>query len=197
MLPATLDRVLPVPLCPAGRSDGNLLSVAICHAWVRKVRVVSLAVAPALLISFAGCAAEPSEDQSPATDRLILAGYSVAAPVYQSEIIPLFQSFWRERSGREVVVDSTFGSSGAQVQAVIGGFAARLVKMTAMPPEPTMPMPRMPGGHQPAPMVGSCCRTHSTMSSLGLRTAKRDLFSEPPPFAATMTSTLSPGTMSL
>ena len=60
---------------------------------------------------------------------------------------------------------------------------------------PPMPMPRMPGGHQPAPMVGSVFATQSTMLSDGFNITSLDLFSEPPPFAATWTLTLSPGTI--
>jgi hypothetical protein len=54
---------------------------------------------------------------------------------------------------------------------------------------PPMPMPSIPGGHQPAPMVGTVLRTQSTMESDGLSMANLDLASEPPPLAATVTST--------
>ena len=60
-----------------------------------------------------------------------------------------------------------------------------------------MPMPKMPGGHQPAPMVGMVFSTQSTMESEGLSMASLDLFSEPPPLAAQVTSTLSPATISM
>ena len=58
-----------------------------------------------------------------------------------------------------------------------------------------MPMPSMPGGHQPAPMVGTVLSTQSTIESDGLSMANLDLASEPPPLAATITSTVSPGTI--
>ena len=61
---------------------------------------------------------------------------------------------------------------------------------------PPMPMPSMPGGHQPAPMVGTVLSTQSTMESEGLSMANLDLASEPPPLAATVMSTLSPATSS-
>ena len=57
-----------------------------------------------------------------------------------------------------------------------------------------MPMPSMPGGHQPAPIVGTVFSTQSTIESLGLSIANLLLFSEPPPLAATSTSTVLPGT---
>jgi len=53
----------------------------------------------------------------------------------------------------------------------------------------------MPGGHQPAPIVGTVLSTQSTIESDGLSMANFDFASEPPPFAATITSTVSPGTI--
>ncbi len=53
----------------------------------------------------------------------------------------------------------------------------------------------MPGGHQPAPIFGTCSSTQSTTESDGLSMANLDFASEPPPLAATSISTVSPGTM--
>ncbi|MCY1552897.1 hypothetical protein D9M68_893280 [compost metagenome] len=55
----------------------------------------------------------------------------------------------------------------------------------------------MPGGHQPAPMVGTVFSTQSISESEGLSITNFDLFSEPPPLAATCTSTVLPGTSSM
>ena len=57
-----------------------------------------------------------------------------------------------------------------------------------------MPMPMMPGGHQPAPIVGTVFSTQSTIESDGFSMTNFDFASEPPPLAATITSTVSPGT---
>ena len=43
-------------------------------------------------------------------------------------------------------------------------------------------------------MVGTVFNTQSTIESDGLSMASLDLFSEPPPLAATVTCTLLPGT---
>ncbi len=67
------------------------------------------------------------------------------------------------------------------------------IAFSAVPP---MPMPSMPGGHHPAPMVGTVFNTQSTIESEGSSITNFDLFSEPPPLAATCTSTVSPGTIS-
>ena len=50
-----------------------------------------------------------------------------------------------------------------------------------------------PGGHQPAPMSGTMSSTQSATESEGFSIANMDLFSEPPPLAATVISTRSPG----
>ena len=77
----------------------------------------------------------------------------------------------------------------------MGSIRASLAISIAFSAVPPMPMPRIPGGHQPAPMVGTVLSTQSTMESDGFSMANFDLASEPPPLAATMTSSLSPGTM--
>ena len=55
----------------------------------------------------------------------------------------------------------------------------------------------MPGGHQPAPIVGTVFTSQSTIESDGLSIVSLDLFSEPPPFAASAISTSLPGTTSM
>src|ERR1700722_13770374 len=74
----------------------------------------------------------------------------------------------------------------------MGSMRDSLAMTMAFSAVPPMPMPSMPGGHQPAPMVGTVLRTQSTMESDGLSMANFDLASEPPPLAATMTSTSAP-----
>src|ERR1700744_4233717 len=78
----------------------------------------------------------------------------------------------------------------------IGSMSDSLANDMALSAVPPMPMPNMPGGHQPAPMVGTVLSTHSTMESDGLSMANLLFASEPPPLAATVISTVSPFTTS-
>src|SRR3974390_697137 len=78
---------------------------------------------------------------------------------------------------------------------LMGSIRASFASSMAFSAVPPMPRPRMPGGHHPAPMVGTVLSTQSTIESDGFSMTNFDLASEPPPFAATMTSSLSPGTM--
>ena len=59
-----------------------------------------------------------------------------------------------------------------------------------------MPIPSIPGGHQPAPIDGICSTTQSTILSDGFIILNFDLFSLPPPFAATSMLIVLPGTIS-
>ena len=70
---------------------------------------------------------------------------------------------------------------------------ARTMDFSAVPP---MPMPSIPGGHQPAPMVGTVFTTQSATESVGLSMANLALASEPPPLLATVMSSAEPGTSS-
>ena len=63
------------------------------------------------------------------------------------------------------------------------------IAFSAVPPTP---IPIIPGGHHPAPMVGIISNTQSTTLAEGLRIANLALFSDPQPFAATTNLTLLP-----
>ena len=77
----------------------------------------------------------------------------------------------------------------------MGSISDSLASITAFSAVPPIPIPSMPGGHQPAPIVGSVFSTQSTMLSLGFNITNFALFSEPPPLAATFTSISLPGTI--
>ena len=74
---------------------------------------------------------------------------------------------------------------------------ASLASSIAFSAVPPMPMPNIPGGHQPAPIVGTVFSTQSAMLSEGLSIINLALASEPPPLAAILTSTVSPNTISI
>jgi len=63
---------------------------------------------------------------------LTLAAYTTPREVYR-EIIPLFQSFWKEKTGQDVVVRSSFLGSGAQSRAIEGGFEADVAALSLEP----------------------------------------------------------------
>ena len=78
----------------------------------------------------------------------------------------------------------------------IGSISDCLASSIAFSAVPPMPMPSIPGGHQPAPIVGTVFSTQSTIESEGFSMANFALASDPPPLAATVTSTVAPRTSS-
>src|SRR5437867_2376967 len=62
--------------------------------------------------------------------ELILAAYSVPKEAYEKRIIPAFQQQWKQRTGQEIRIRSSYGASGAQARAIIGGFQADIAALS-------------------------------------------------------------------
>jgi len=60
--------------------------------------------------------------------------------------------------------DAAFARSSWMSTGAIKDSFASSIAFSGVPP---MPMPRMPGGHQPAPIVGTVLSTQSTIESDG------------------------------
>jgi sulfate transport system substrate-binding protein len=81
----------------------------------------------------AGCSggAQPaSESDSPTGEvKLTLAAYTTPREAY-AEIIPLFQAYWKEKTGQTVTFEESYQGSGAQSRAVVEGFEADIVALS-------------------------------------------------------------------
>jgi sulfate transport system substrate-binding protein len=62
--------------------------------------------------------------------ELILAAYSVPKEAYETRIIPAFKQYWKEKTGQDVQVRSSYAASGAQARAIIGGFEADVAALS-------------------------------------------------------------------
>ncbi len=62
--------------------------------------------------------------------ELILAAYSVPKEAYERKIIPAFQRYWKQQTGQTVRVRSSYGASGAQARAILGGFEADVAALS-------------------------------------------------------------------
>jgi sulfate transport system substrate-binding protein len=62
--------------------------------------------------------------------ELVLASYSVPKEAYEKRIIPAFQQDWKQRTGQAIRVRSSYGASGAQARAIIGGFDADVAALS-------------------------------------------------------------------
>lgn len=74
--------------------------------------------------------ASPSSETATAsaTDpvELTLVSYGVAKPLF-SKIIPAFQDEWKAKTGQTVKFKESYGASGAQTRAILGGLEADIV----------------------------------------------------------------------
>jgi len=86
-----------------------------------------------LLISIlmTGCSAGQSTEESSNGNevKLVLAAYTTPREAY-GEIIPLFQAYWKEKTGQTVTVEESYQGSGAQSRAVAEGFEADVVALS-------------------------------------------------------------------
>lgn len=61
--------------------------------------------------------------------KLILAAYTTPREAY-GEIIPLFQTYWKEKTGQTVTFEESYQGSGAQSRAVVEGFEADVIALS-------------------------------------------------------------------
>lgn len=62
--------------------------------------------------------------------ELLLAAYSVPKEAYEKRLLPEFQRQWKERTGEDIRFRSSYGASGAQARAIIGGFEADIAALS-------------------------------------------------------------------
>lgn len=82
-----------------------------------------------ILISFLVACSPSTQEQTTSEVNLILGAYTTPREAY-GEIIPLFQAYWREKTGQEVTFEESYLGSGAQSRAVVEGFEADVVALS-------------------------------------------------------------------
>ncbi len=82
-----------------------------------------------LILAACAAPAESSENGAERQTTLILGAYTTPREAY-SEIIPLFQAYWREQTGESIVFEESYLGSGAQSRAVVEGFEADVVALS-------------------------------------------------------------------
>jgi sulfate transport system substrate-binding protein len=73
-----------------------------------------------------------SAQETPPPITITLAGYAVPREAY-GDVIPLFQSYWQEQTGQQVIVLESYQASGAQSRAIAGGFEADIAALSIEP----------------------------------------------------------------
>src|SRR5215211_6106255 len=77
-------------------------------------------------------ATNDNPSQAPASGdevKLTLGAYSTPREAY-GEIIPLFQKYWKDKTGQTVTFEESYQGSGAQSRAVVEGFEADVVALS-------------------------------------------------------------------
>jgi sulfate/thiosulfate transport system substrate-binding protein len=80
----------------------------------------------------AGCSPSAGATEAPASNgevKLTLAAYTTPREAY-AEIIPLFQAYWKDKTGQTVTFEESYQGSGAQSRAVVEGFEADVVALS-------------------------------------------------------------------
>jgi sulfate transport system substrate-binding protein len=85
-----------------------------------------------LVIALAGASVvtptEPSQSQSSKKVEILLVSYAVTKAAYD-RIIPKFVREWKQKTGQDVVVNTSYGGSGSQTRAVIDGLDADVTNL--------------------------------------------------------------------
>lgn len=100
------------------KRDGQSTSGVVAAA------VMSLAVA----LFFSACGGVTRTADQKVT--LIFGAYTTPREAYGKAIIPAFQKFWKDKTGKTVEFQESYQASGAQSRAVIGGFEADVVALS-------------------------------------------------------------------
>lgn len=89
-----------------------------------------------VLLALVGVAAaviaSATAQETPASVTITLAGYAVPREAY-GDIIPLFQRYWQQQTGQQVIVLESYQASGAQSRAIAGGFEADIAALSIEP----------------------------------------------------------------
>jgi sulfate/thiosulfate-binding protein len=94
--------------------------------YTRKLIVSLLSIA----LFTTGCASGNATQASSGNEvKLILAAYTTPREAY-GEVIPLFQKYWKDKTGQTVTFEESYQGSGAQSRAVVEGFEADVVALS-------------------------------------------------------------------
>lgn len=89
-------------------------------------------IIPLLIVALflTGCLSNSKTSSTSGNEvKLTLAAYTTPREAY-AEIIPMFQSYWKEKTGQTVTFEESYQGSGAQSRAVVEGFEADIVALS-------------------------------------------------------------------
>ena len=93
-----------------------------------KTIIKYFSILPIVVLVLFSCS--KTNKQSPKEVTLTLGAYTVPKDAYQKEIIPAFQKYWKEKTGRTVKFEESYVASGAQSRAIAAGFEADIAALS-------------------------------------------------------------------
>ena len=78
----------------------------------------------AIVLTCAGCEPQQAPSRAPIRQTLVVYGFSVEEEVMTKEILPAFQTYWKQQAGEEVTFQSVFTGSEEISDAILGGARA-------------------------------------------------------------------------
>ena len=89
---------------------------------------LAIAGSMALLVGCGAPASAPQGKSSGERQRLLLVSYAVTKGAYD-RILPAFVERWKQKTGQELEIKTSYGGSGSQTRAVIDGLEADVVTL--------------------------------------------------------------------
>lgn len=94
------------------------------------VLVTLFAIFSLVLLVNCGKEGEKSGQEQLQEDKLVLGAYTVPKDAYQKEILPAFQQYWKQKTGRNVTFMESYIASGAQSRAIAAGMEADVAALS-------------------------------------------------------------------
>jgi sulfate transport system substrate-binding protein len=91
------------------------------------IAVVGLILLVGSFVLLQGCAQSNKNGNSV---TLVLGAYTTPREAYGKAVIPEFQKYWSQKTGKTVEFQASYQASGAQSRAIIGGFEADIAALS-------------------------------------------------------------------
>lgn len=111
--------------------------MTIAQAWLKRGWMATLVAVLGLAVACGGSGTpspaagttSPGAAGQGGAVTLILGAYTTPREAY-GKIIPLFQKYWKDKTGQQVTFQESYLGSGAQSRAIVGGFEADLAALS-------------------------------------------------------------------
>jgi len=92
--------------------------------------VIRIGLLAVVVMVAAGGGAGCRKGAGEGTETIVLAAYTVPKEAYEEQLIPAFRKYWKEKTGRDVVFQTSYVASGAQARAIVNGLEADVAALS-------------------------------------------------------------------